>query len=119
MTLSRRDRGKQIEKLVQTHLERNKLRLYEANFNCRFGEIDLIMLDGNTLVFVEVRYRRKSSYGTPMETVTRAKQVKIRKAAGYYLVQRKLHRMPVRFDVVAVSGEPDEYEIIWLKDAFT
>lgn len=84
------------------------------------GEIDLIMLDRDTLVFVEVRYRKDGDFCNPLETVTRSKQRKIIKAASHYLLTRlKSHDIPCRFDVVGVTREgTDNYHFEWIKNAF-
>ena len=107
--------GAQAESLACAHLERAGLKLLTRNYRCPQGEIDLVMNDRDTLVFVEVRYRRSSTFGTPAETVDRRKQARLRAAAGHYLVSHAADRV-CRFDVVAVSsGEP---HVEWLRDAF-
>lgn len=107
--------GAQAEALACAHLERAGLKLLARNFRCPQGEIDLVMDDRDTLVFVEVRYRRSNAFGTPAETVGRHKRARLRAAAGHYLVKHAVDRS-CRFDVVAVSsGEP---RVEWLRDAF-
>ena len=108
--------GAQAEDLACAHLERAGLRLLARNYRCPQGEIDLVMDDRDTLVFVEVRYRRSDSFGTPAETVDRRKQARLRAAAGHYLLTHRADRT-CRFDVVAVSGR--EARIEWLRDAFS
>jgi putative endonuclease len=89
--------------------------LMERNFRCRLGEIDLIMRDGQTLVFVEVRYRSDGHHGTAAETVSVPKRRRFAAAARRYLQQHPAAaRAPCRFDVVAITGE----QIRWLKAAF-
>ncbi len=83
------------------------------NFRCRGGEIDLVMQDGETLVFVEVRQRKDARFGGAAASVTSRKQLRIMCAAQYYL-QRYRFPPPCRFDVVAFEGE----RIEWLRDAF-
>jgi putative endonuclease len=90
------------------------LRPIARNHRCRQGEIDLVMRDGDTLVFVEVRYRRGERFGTPAETVDRHKQRRLVAAAGHYL-QGHPSPLPCRFDVVAIGGGD---RIEWLKNAF-
>ena len=81
------------------------------------GEIDLIMQDATHLVFVEVRYRHQQAFGLAYESITQAKQRKLRITAMHYLSYKKLHeKVCARFDVVSVQGEPPEIE--WIKDAF-
>ena len=91
------------------------LTLVGRNFRCRVGEIDLIMRDGQTLVFVEVRYRSDRRHGTAAETVSVPKQRRFAAAARRYLQQHPAAaRSPCRFDVVAITGE----QVDWLKGAF-
>ena len=108
--------GAQAEDLACAHLERAGLKLLARNFRHPQGEIDLVMEDRDTLVFVEVRYRRSNTFGTPAETVGRHKQARLRAAAGHYLVKHAVDRI-CRFDVVAVSN--NEPRVEWLRDAFT
>jgi putative endonuclease len=108
--------GAQAEALACAHLERAGLALLSRNYRCPQGEIDLIMNDRGTLVFIEVRYRRSSHFGTPAETVDRRKQARLQTAAQHYLVTHRAD-LPCRFDVVAVAGEPPSIE--WLRDAFS
>jgi putative endonuclease len=89
------------------------MRLLERNFCCRLGEIDLIMQEGQTLVFVEVRLRRSQQFGGAAASITHHKQQKLLKAAQIYL--QKLKTLPpCRFDVVVTDGDNME----WIKDAF-
>jgi len=91
------------------------LTLVGRNFRCRVGEIDLIMRDGQALVFVEVRYRSDRRHGTAAETVSVPKQRRFAAAARRYLQQHPAAaRAPCRFDVVAITGE----QVDWLKGAF-
>ena len=108
--------GSAAEKLAMEHLQAQGLRLLERNFRTRGGEIDLIMQQGNTLVFVEVRFRQSSDYGSPAETVTMHKQQRLINTASRYL-QRRGDDLPCRFDIVAVSGSQQE-RIEWFQDAF-
>ncbi|UHD18906.1 YraN family protein [Thiocapsa bogorovii] len=96
------------------YLKRRHLQPIARNHRCRFGEIDLVMRDGETLVFVEVRYRRSDRFGSPAETVDRRKQQRLTAAASHYL-QAHPTVLPCRFDVVAVSGGD---RIEWIKNAF-
>lgn len=82
----------------------------------RFGEIDLIMEDGATLVFVEVRYRARSDYGGAAASVTTAKRRRLQRAIGVYLTRHpRAASRPLRADVVAISGTGD---IEWIPNAF-
>lgn len=101
-------------------MESEALHFKEANYHCKMGEIDLIMIDGGTLVFVEVRYRESQDFCNPLETITRSKQRKIIKAASHYLtVKMKTHNIPCRFDAVGVTKDnSDQYRYQWIKSAF-
>ncbi len=112
------DRGRAAEDAACNWLTRRGLKLRERNYRCRFGEIDLIMQDGDGLVFVEVRSRARSDFGTPAETVNAAKRGRLRATAEHYLQQvRGASRKPCRFDIVAIAGE-DDGGPLWLRDAF-
>ncbi|KAA3628947.1 MAG: YraN family protein, partial [Proteobacteria bacterium] len=111
--------GAWAEQRAQKHLERHGLTLIERNFASRFGEIDLIMRDRATLVFVEVRLRRNLDFGHPAETVTHAKRARIRRTAAYYLKHRRGGAAPdCRFDVVAIVGGRERSSTERLRDAF-
>lgn len=110
--------GDRAETLACNYLQHHGLTLVERNFHCRRGEIDLIMRDHNSLVFVEVRYRRQIHYGHAAETVVRNKQVRIIYCAQYYMHCHHTWNDVARFDVVSIEGEPANPAINWLKDAF-
>jgi putative endonuclease len=93
--------------------------LLVRNFRSRYGEIDLVMNDGRSLVFVEVRYRRNDAFGSGAESVDRRKQSRLTACAQYYLQKYPgAAQRPCRFDVVSVSGAPQERNIDWVRDAF-
>lgn len=110
------------EDLAAAYLRCRGLTLLRKNYRCRRGEIDLVMLDSSspeqTLVFVEVRYRKTSAYGAPEETITKTKQNRIIAAATHYLATTNALQHTTRFDVIAVT-RPHYLPIIhWIKDAF-
>lgn len=112
------DAGARAEETARLFLERQGLRLVERNYRCRLGEIDLIMRDGATLAFVEVRYRRRSGFGSPAESITAAKQRRIIAAAMHFLQWKQGRKPPpCRFDVLAIAGKETQ-NIDWIKDAF-
>ena len=116
---SKRLKGDTIERLACRHLERNGLSLIQRNYRCVHGEIDLVMRHADTLVFVEVRYRRDSSFGLPAETVDARKQARLRATAEHYLQRdKRASTRPCRFDIVAVSHDPDGDRLEWLQNAF-
>ncbi len=111
--------GREAENLAQRYLQEAGLQLLEQNFNCRVGEIDLVMREGNTTVFVEVRYRHKSTYGSAVESVDYRKQKKLINTALFYLQNHKsLNNKPCRFDVMAITSQKGNSEIEWIKNAF-
>ncbi|MFI3122575.1 MAG: YraN family protein [Methylococcales bacterium] len=109
-------RGEQSEQLACDFLIAQGLTLVERNFRCPYGELDLIMKDGKTLVIVEVRYRKNAKFGSALESVTRSKQMKIIAATEVYLNTLPNDvLMPIRFDVVGILGDGD---LQWVKNAF-
>lgn len=109
--------GKRAEASVAVYLAKKGLKLLAQNVTYRFGELDLVMQDGDTVVFVEVKYRKNSDFGSPFEAVTKAKQRKIINAARAFL--KKYRDEPVcRFDVVAVSGDLANPIYEHINDAF-
>lgn len=107
------------EAQVANYLRKKKYRLVAHSYHCRFGEIDLIAMDGKTLCFVEVKTRSNLSVGLPREYVNAAKQERLRKTALFYLSEKELD-CPVRFDVAEVyRGDGGELErISYIKNAF-
>jgi len=115
MTRQARSSGNLAEALAADYLQFRGLRLIERNYSCRLGEIDLILTDGPTLVFAEVRLRRNLDYGGPAASITAAKRQRILRAARHYLSGRP--EGPCRFDVILLDGlDPDRIE--WIKNAF-
>lgn len=108
--------GPAAEKLAAEYLQRNGLRLVESNFRCRFGEVDLIVRDGDTIVFVEVRLRSNPGFGGAAASITRAKQEKVVRAAQWYLQQTR-SQAACRFDAVLLESL-DAGRIEWIKNAF-
>lgn len=105
-------KGRLGEEQALAFLQHNGLTLVERNFRCKTGEIDLIMLDSGSLVFVEVRKRASTFYGGAAASVTASKQAKLISAAQVFL--RRYESVPgCRFDVLAIDGE----KMDWLKNA--
>jgi len=112
--VSTRAIGRDGEEIAAEYLRNNGYRIVEKNYKNRFGEIDVIAKDGNTLVFVEVKTRNTPSYGSPSSAVDSKKQQRIGKVAVTYLTEKRLTHSPVRFDVVSICD--GEIEVI--RDAF-
>ncbi|MCQ4346045.1 YraN family protein [Pseudomonas stutzeri] len=114
-------RGQAAEGWALTHLEEHGLRLVARNWRCRLGELDLVMLDGDTLVFVEVRYRRHAAWGGAEASVDARKRSRVAAAAQAYLQQHpRRAQSPCRFDVVAIApAEPGAAaRLNWIRSAF-
>lgn len=112
------DVGQRAEQIAFDYLRKRDLRPVARNFHRRGGEIDLIMLDGECLAFIEVRYRASAGFVSPIESVEYHKQRKIiRTAAMFIASNRRFATHTMRFDVVAVEGS-ESLEILWIKDAF-
>jgi putative endonuclease len=107
--------GQQAEQQALDFLQSKGLRLKERNFSCKIGEIDLIMRDDETLVFVEVRYRQSSDFGSALETITHKKQRKLLATANRYLQIKRLDSV-CRIDIVALNGSGPA-PIEWIKNA--
>ncbi len=95
------------------------MRTLVRNYQARVGEIDLVMRDGDTLVFAEVRFRADETYGSGADTVTRVKQRRIIRAARNYLSRHAgANEMYCRFDVVSIGTREGRTLINWIKNAF-
>ncbi len=108
-------RGQRAENDARLHLEKQGFHLIEKNFRSKAGEIDLIMAKGSLLIFVEVRLRTRSDYGSGAESVTRQKQHRLIRTASFFLQSRRDPKWEsFRFDVVAIDKEID-----WIPGAFS
>lgn len=108
------------EDIALRHLARAGLALLARNFTCRHGEIDLVMREDDTIVFVEVRYRRRPGrFGDGIDSVGAAKRARLIRAAGAWLqANPALAQRPCRFDVLALAGEPSAPTFDWRRNAF-
>lgn len=117
--------GQHAEQACCEYLQHRGLCLLSRNYRSRRGEIDLVMRDDDTLVFIEVRYRKNNLYGGALESITPQKQQRIKSTAEHYL-QNETKLKNARIDVVAMSQKPqntltghtEEYSFDWIKDAF-
>ena len=110
--------GNRGEKAARRFLKCQGYDVVTRNFRASGAEIDIIALDGPTLVFIEVKTRSSFTAGRPEEAVDEDKQLHIRRAAEVFAVRYRATNRPQRFDVVAISGDPDKGNIELLKDAF-
>ena len=119
MTQAGRSVGILWENAALAHLQRAGLQPLTRNFNCRYGEIDLIMRDADDLVFVEVRYRGSAARGDGVASVGASKRAKLVRTAQMYLQAHPvLAAQPCRFDVIGCSGTPQRPVIDWMRAAF-
>jgi putative endonuclease len=111
--------GKLAEESACRYLTANGLKLIEKNYKCRRGEIDLVMQDKNSIVFIEVRYRRNDRFGSGAESVISSKQQKLIMTAMHYLQTHKhASASASRFDVVSIQGRNGKNDIEWIQNAF-
>ncbi|HEX7527477.1 MAG TPA: YraN family protein [Thermoanaerobaculia bacterium] len=108
--------GRSGEALASLLLEENSLQILDRNVRYPDGEIDIIALDGATLVFVEVKRRRNDARGAPAEAVTPKKRERVIRAARRWLAENRGRAAAVRFDVVAIQDEPPKVD--WIRGAF-
>ena len=119
LPLSHRN-GQCAEDIAALYLAARGLELLARNVRCKAGEIDLVCREGATLVLIEVRQRARADFGGALASVGVPKRRKLIRAARFFLKTRPAwRRRIVRFDVVAVQGDPcGAHEIAWIKDAF-
>ena len=110
--------GAMAEALACRHLGEQGLRLLARNYRCRHGEIDLIMRDGSTIVFVEVRLRNRTDFGSGAESVGAKKQARILASAEHYLQRHATLLVGCRFDVVSIRRIGDTHQLRWIRSAF-
>ncbi|UCD84926.1 MAG: YraN family protein [Deltaproteobacteria bacterium] len=119
MTKGRKDFGKAGEELAAKYLRKRKYKIIKRNYSCPYGEIDIIALDGKSLVFIEVKTRSSTTFGPPQSAVDRKKQIQISKVATDFIKRKKITRMDMRFDVVSVQLLPgDEFRVELIRNAF-
>lgn len=109
-------RGRLAEQMARHYLEKQGLQFIAANYRCPHGEIDLIMAQQTVTIFVEVRYRRRLTHGTPLETIQSAKQARLLATAQYYLQHHAIagQSSSARIDAVAMTGDLHAPTIRWV-----
>ncbi len=110
--------GNKGEEIAARYLEDKGYRILDRNYHCRSGEIDIICLQARTLVFVEVKTRTNTVFGSPEEAITRSKRDHIRKAALDYLDHTSPSFKDIRFDVIGIMMERDDWAINHITGAF-
>lgn len=109
-----------MENVAKQFLINNQCKIIVQNYQCKFGEIDIIAKLHNIIVFIEVKYRKSEQYGGAISAVPISKQKKIKKTARFFLQQLKLNEYNTncRFDTVTLQGDVSKPEITWLPNAF-
>jgi putative endonuclease len=116
--INRRIQGKAGEDLAASFLEQKGFKIIKRNYRFERGEIDLIAEEGDELVFIEVKARRSTAYGTPEDAVTEEKQEQVHTVAEGYLFEHDIDNRPCRFDVVAIEFKNDKADIRHIRNAF-
>lgn len=106
--------GERSEQRACDYLLQQGLRMVTKNFRCQYGELDIVMRDGNMLVIVEVRFRKSNKYGGALASITSKKQARIIATTQHYMLQNNC-RDAVRFDVILLSNDA---AINWIQNAF-
>ncbi len=115
---ARRETGRRGEEIAAAFVAALGYRVVVRNFRCRAGEIDLVALDGETVVFVEVRSRTVTHRGTPLESVDVRKQMRVGRVARHFLSLRGWHERAARFDVVGVRLDAEPPDVQHVRAAF-
>jgi putative endonuclease len=116
MAAHKKKTGDHAEQRACKFLQAHGLKVITQNYRCKLGEIDLIMQDGEDVVFVEVRSRISLDYGSAIESISRNKQKKVINTSLCFLQQRNwLDKKNCRFDVIGIH----QHDLEWIKDAFT
>jgi putative endonuclease len=111
--------GAYFEAIATQHLKQNKVSILKNNYHSRYGEIDIIGLEKDILIFVEVKARNEDALTSPEEAVNYSKQQKIIKTAKRFLCQNPSYQTwTCRFDVISILFTKDSHQIKWLKNAF-
>ena len=112
-------KGLQYESLAKKHLQKQGLTLFLQNYHSRFGEIDLVMLDGNTVCFIEVKYRKSLNFGGAASAISYSKKQKIIKTAQIFMREnQKLANRAMRFDALILQQIDQDISINWIQNAF-
>lgn len=118
MRTSSAARGAWAEDIACSHLMARGLRLMARNYRCRHGEIDLVMRDGVTIAFVEVRFRSRADFGSGAESVDARKRARLVSTAEHYLQRHASLQVECRFDIVSILQTGNTYRLDWIQNAF-
>lgn len=110
--------GNKGENIAESYLKQKGYKIIQKNYRCRFGEIDIIAKDNDTIVFAEVRTRRNDNFGSPQDSITPAKIEKISKTSLYFIQEKKLEGFSYRFDFIAITFSQGKPNIEHIENAF-
>lgn len=109
--------GYEMENLACHYLEQQGLQLLLRNYRCKMGEIDLIMRDNQLIIFVEVKYRRQTRFGSSLEAIDMQKRAKLVRTAEYYLLRNRINSTcQIRFDAITIEHVDHQRKIHWIKN---
>lgn len=111
-------RGRKGEDIAIKHLEKASYTILERNYRYRRAEIDIIAIKNKTLVFFEVKMRSKTAFGFPEEFVSEAQELRILDASTFYLEQNPPLHQFIRFDIIAIICNNEQFELTHIQDAF-
>ena len=110
--------GRKGENIAATYLAQRGCVVLERNVRTAYGEIDLVVMKGESLVFVEVKTRTSKAFGYPETAITESKMLHMMNCAEHYLQQHPEYNMPWQLDVISVElGKDDDYRITWFENA--
>ncbi|NLT48280.1 MAG: YraN family protein [Clostridiales bacterium] len=113
----RKQIGAKGEEAAAKYLTGQGYRIIDKNFKCRIGELDIIAMEGQTLVIIEVKTRSNLSYGLPCESITTEKKRHILRTLQYYVMVHRLEELDLRIDVIEILSREDGFYVHHIKDA--
>lgn len=118
--MNKREKGKLGENIASEFLKKKGIRIIERNYFTKYGEIDLIGIQNQTIIFIEVKLRNSDNYGLPWEGIDSKKINKIQKSAMLFLQKNNYDKFDCRFDVISLNydSSTDCYKINWLENQF-
>jgi putative endonuclease len=109
------EKGAHYERVAELYLRDAGLTCVERNYRCKYGEIDLIMQEQETFVFVEVKYRGSEQFGGAVNSLSAQKMQKLRRAIAYYCQVHRISDSPLRIDFVAIDSDKQCH---WIKNLY-
>lgn len=113
-----KNNGEKAEQVAEEYLISQGLHFVQRNFFCRMGEIDLIFIDQNIIVFIEVRFRANNRHGSAAESLGKTKLKKVRNSASLWLQKNNKTHYASRFDAILFDEKVDVNHLTWLKAVF-